>query len=271
LASDSPGVRVVRREENRVVYEIESGQYTFTSDRFKIKTFVPYVSSPEISPADTIVTIPAEILVNIKCKTTAAEIHYTLDGQEANESAPIYKHPFKVTKNTTVKTKAYKKDFHPSMEKSVVYDFIDPTRNSIKWELYTGAFTHLPDFEKLEPSKSGITYQISLKGLEIPAQNFALVFSAYIQIDQGGEFFFYTNSNDGSQLFINNIRVVDNDGEHGAKEMSGRIHLAAGRHPIKVTYFQSGGSKVVTVYYKGPGIERKMIPGSVLYLNDHNE
>jgi alpha-L-rhamnosidase len=268
LAPESPGVRVVRREKNRTVYEIESGQYTFTSDRFNIQKFVPYVASPEISPADSFVTIPAEILVNIKCKTTAAEIHYTLDGQEVNESAPRYEHPFQIAKNTTVKAKAYKKDFHPSMEKSVVYDFIDPTRNSIKWELYTGAFTHLPDFEKLKPAKSGNTYQISLKGLEIPAQNFALVFSGYIQIDHGGEFFFYTNSNDGSQLFINNKRVVDNDGEHGAKEMSGRIHLDAGRHPIKVTYFQSGGSKVVSAYYKGPVIERKMIPGSVLYLND---
>jgi hypothetical protein len=154
------------------------------------------------------------------------------------------------------------------MEKSAVYDFVDPIKNSIKWDLYTGAFIHLPDFEKLESNKSGTSYQISLNGLEIPGQNFAMVFSGYIEIDQEGEYMFYTNSNDGSQLFIDNNLIVDNDGLHGAKEMSGRVHLESGRHFIKVTYFQSGGSKVLAAYYKGPGIERKTIPGSILYIND---
>jgi len=267
LASKSEGIKFIRLQDNRAVFQVESGQYAFISKKFELKSYQPFVAVPVISPGDTIVTIPNEFKVKIDCKTSDAIIHYTLDGSEVTESAQIYDRPFSISKSSIVKAKAFKKGSHASAEKSMFYDFIDPEINGVTWKYFHGAFTRLPDFNKLKAEKNGRTFQISLVGLDIPQENFALEFIGQLKIKQTGTYTFYTNSNDGSQLYINNKLVVDNDGEHGAKEKSGEIRLEPGNHKIRVTYFQSGGSKVLTVYYKGPGIERNLLPASILYFN----
>ena len=54
--------------------------------------------------------------------------------------------------------------------------------------------------------------------------------------------------------------VVDNDGLHGSFERMGRLKLKSGLHPIKLQYFDGGGSQSLEVFYKGPGISRQVIP-----------
>ena len=193
-------------------------------------------------------------------------MRYTLDGSEPDETSAVYERPFSISNSTVVKAKVFKTGFHPSIVKSTQYDFVDPQKNGVRWELYEGAFTRLPDFDKLKPVKSGRVFQIDLTGMEILDEYFALVFSGFIEITHEEKYTFYTNSNDGSQLFISNKLVVDNDGEHGPTERSGHIKLSPGMYPIKVTYFQAGASKVLNVFYKWPGFERRIVPGSVLYF-----
>lgn len=94
---------------------------------------------------------------------------------------------------------------------------------------------------------------------------FGFSFGGFIQIDVAGTYTFYTTSNDGSQLFINDALVVDNDGTHSPREKSGMIDLPVGRHEIVVTYFEGRGTEVLEVEYKGPGIEQQAIPDEVLF------
>ena len=227
----------------------------------------PYVSTPVISPNDTTVTLPNKISVSIKCKTKGAKVHYTVDGSEPNENSPIYKHALTIAKNTTLKARAFKAGSHPSVVKSMQYDFVDSQKNGVRWEFYEGAFARLPDFEKLKPVKSGRVVQIDLPDMEILDEYFALVFTGFIEITHEEKYTFYTNSNDGSRLFIGNKLVVDNDGEHGSTERSGHIKLSPGMYPIKVTYFQAGAGKVLNVFYKWPGAKRRIVPGSVLFMD----
>ncbi|HFE52767.1 MAG TPA: beta-glucosidase, partial [Bacteroidetes bacterium] len=73
-------------------------------------------------------------------------------------------------------------------------------------------------------------------------------------------------SNDGARLYIDGKLVVDNDGLHGAEERSGSTHLTAGRHRIRVAYFQAGGGMALDTYYSGPGLPRQRIPASALFV-----
>jgi len=42
--------------------------------------------------------------------------------------------------------------------------------------------------------------------------------------------------------------------------------LAAGRHPIKVQYYQAGASFVLKLFWQGPGMAKKQpIPDAVLF------
>ncbi len=117
----------------------------------------------------------------------------------------------------------------------------------------------------IQPKASGIVPAITLK-VPQKKQNdgFALRFTGSILVSRSGRFTFFTNSDDGSRLYIGKKLVVNNDGNHGMVEKSGRINLAAGAHPLVVTYFDSGGSDGLVVSWRGPGFAKQPIPAGSL-------
>ena len=140
------------------------------------------------------------------------------------------------------------------------------TVNGIDYKYYESAsgWSLLPVFSTLTPVKTGSTtnYDISLANRTTA---FAFNFTGYINVPSDGQYTFYTTSDDGSNLLIDNVPVVNNDGMHASQEMSGTIGLKAGKHAISVGYFQQGGGDVLTVSYAGPGISKQAIPASALY------
>jgi len=82
---------------------------------------------------------------------------------------------------------------------------------------------------------------------------FNFQFEGFLYITQAGTYQFQTTSNDGSRATIDNITVVDNDGQHGARTVTGQtLTLSAGARLINVKYFDYDGAQTLTVRYKGP-------------------
>lgn len=78
---------------------------------------------------------------------------------------------------------------------------------------------------------------------------------------------FYTNSDDASYLWINNILVVNNGGLHGGNEESGTISLIANTYyPMKVQFGENGGGDFVTVNFSSDTIA-KTTNGSGYYFH----
>lgn len=92
------------------------------------------------------------------------------------------------------------------------------------------------------------------------------IFKSTIEIPRTGEYVFYTKSDDGSRLYIDGKSVVDNDGDHGTVEKSGKVTLTAGLHSIRVNYFDSGGGDFLSVSWQGPGIAKQEIPPTQLFV-----
>jgi hypothetical protein len=136
--------------------------------------------------------------------------------------------------------------------------------NGLKYEYYEGTWNSLPNFDFLTPVASGIAQNFDVT-LRQRSDNFSLRFTGYIEIKTAGIYTFYTNSDDGSNLYIDDVLVVNNDGLHGAQDAMGTINLTAGRHKIAVGYFEKTGSEVLTVSFAGPGISRKQIPVNLLF------
>ncbi len=128
---------------------------------------------------------------------------------------------------------------------------------------HTGGTKKVADVEKLQPRKRGSVDRFTL-GPKERNENMALVFTGMIRIDKPGKYQFFTKTDDGSALYISGKQVVNNDGVHGGQERSGEIELTAGKHPIKVIYFNVGGPYVFAVYYQGPGLKKRNITSSVL-------
>ena len=139
------------------------------------------------------------------------------------------------------------------------------TVNGLAYKYYEGSnYTVVPDFSTLIPAKTGTArnFIISTAGV---TNGFAFNFTGFIKVPSDGRYTFYTTSDDGSKLYIDNVLVVNNDGLHGAVENSGTIGLKAGKHAITVSYFQQNGGSVLSVNYAGAGITKRAVPASVLY------
>lgn|GEM_PF-2651663 len=194
---------------------------------------VPLVSQPALSWSSTTGTISADRLVSPAISSGTAYISATVNGNLAlTDTAPILITPCK---------------------QGLVYDFYDQT--------FIESFTNI---DARTPSKTGTTTNISIAPSTV-TDSFALKFTGYIWVPVTGAYTLYTTSDDGSALYIDGKKVVDNDGNHGQEEKSGNILLSAGLHMITVLYFDQTGGRGITVRWQGPGIAKSMIPDSVLF------
>ena len=92
-----------------------------------------------------------------------------------------------------------------------------------------------------------------------------MAFEGFIKIDKAGLYNFSTLSDDGSKLFIDDIEIVNNDGEHAAVEVAGKAALKKGYHTIKVIYFGNGDVNELKVNWHPEGGINEAIPASVLF------
>jgi hypothetical protein len=103
----------------------------------------------------------------------------------------------------------------------------------------------------------------SLELLPTTADYFGLAFEGFIEAPVTGVYSFSILSDDGSQLFIDDTLVANNDGCHGDLEKSGEIALEKGKHRIRLLYFQNGSGKSLQIFFTAPGAEKKEIPAGL--------
>jgi hypothetical protein len=138
------------------------------------------------------------------------------------------------------------------------------TSAGLAYSYYEGAWTQLPDFGALTPIASGTNANFNMTPA-VRTDNFGLRFTGYIDIATEGTYTFFTRSDDGSKLTIGSTLVVDNDLTHAAEEHLGRIGLKAGKHAIRVEYFDTTLFPFVEVRYAGPGVAKQLVADAVLF------
>ncbi len=98
-----------------------------------------------------------------------------------------------------------------------------------------------------------------------PTDNWARHYSGKITVAQSGTWTFYTNSDDGSDLWIDGSRVVSNDGTHAMQLRSGSVALSAGQHDIEIHWFERTGVFGLVLSWSGPGVaSQTVVPASAL-------
>merc|ERR1719305_473596 len=89
--------------------------------------------------------------------------------------------------------------------------------------------------------------------------HFVARFSTRLAISRNGWYTFFTTSDDGSKLWVNNRQVVNNDGLHAMRTRSGRMYLRKGFANVKVIMFEHGGHAGLVVDWQGPGFRRQRL------------
>ncbi len=139
---------------------------------------------------------------------------------------------------------------------------IEGAKAGLHWQLYAGAWSALPDFATLDPIGEGTCESPTADVHGGRQDDYALVFTGFVDIPRKGVWQFRATSDDGSRLFIDHELVVDNDGIHAPVERSGIRRLAAGLHAVRIEFFERGNGEVLKLEFSGPEQPWTEIPAS---------
>jgi hypothetical protein len=135
----------------------------------------------------------------------------------------------------------------------------------------------LPDFTALTPYASATVSDINFASTTGAfadsgrADNVGAVFEGWIEVPSDGAWTFTLESDEGSRLLIGSEVVVANDGVHTMTSRSGMIGLAAGRHALRIEYFERTGSAGLLLRWQGPGVGSAIVPSSALSQGGSDE
>jgi len=82
---------------------------------------------------------------------------------------------------------------------------------------------------------------------------YVMRFRGQFEARKTGRYYFKTESDDGSLLYINEKLIVDNDGDHGPRSKTGYIQLKEGWHAINVVFYENGGGARLRVSVRFAG------------------
>ena len=88
---------------------------------------------------------------------------------------------------------------------------------------------------------------------------FSITYQGVIYIPVTGSYRFRLSSDDGSQLFLDDSLVIDNDGVHSMREKSAAIALKQGNHDFRLRYFQGPAAELgLQLFVKEPGDKERI-------------
>lgn len=134
----------------------------------------------------------------------------------------------------------------------------------------------LPDFSRLNSVGSIYTakwdipdrdFTEGFPGVTNRFEWFAIDYQGEIYIPKSGRYHFRIGSDDGSILYLDGKKVVDNDGVHSWGEATGDVQLNQGTHQFRLSYFQGPAAELgLQLWVTPPGG-----PEKIFALQDFDE
>ena len=119
------------------------------------------------------------------------------------------------------------------------------------------------DLSKMKTVSTGI---ISVPDLSMAKQedHFGIKFEGYINVPETAYYKFYTYSDDGSVLKIDNQTIVENDGGHSARRREGIVALEKGFHKFELLYFEDYMGQTLDVGVSSINMAESTLPAALL-------
>ena len=105
----------------------------------------------------------------------------------------------------------------------------------------------------------------------IASNTFSVRWTGFVKPAASGNYTFYTRSDDGVRLWVNDKLIINNWTDHSPTDNNGTITLAAEKvYPIIMEYYENGGNAIISLSWSGPGQPKQIIPSHKLYpLSPH--
>ena len=114
----------------------------------------------------------------------------------------------------------------------------------LKFKFYHGRFNQLPEFDELEPKRTGVVPRIDLETVRGDREDeFAISLDGLLKVEHDGLYRVTLLSDDGSRLFLHGDLFIDHDGNHPPTPASRLVRVKAGLHPIRIEQFEGSGGQ----------------------------
>ncbi len=202
------------------------------------------------------------------------QLRYTLDGSNPTLGSKLYQRPIQLNKTTTIKAQYFDPTGFPrsavyvqTYTRSPEFEAVpSPTLQAgLAYTYFEGKFSCVPDFKVLVPQAQGVTQKLDPGPLARVADHFALQFEGYFDAPSTGTYVFNLESDDGSQLFVHDQLVVNNDGSHSLRKKSGEVFLKKGLHPLRIAYFEDTYGQKLNLSYAVNGGAEIRLSGAELF------
>jgi len=101
----------------------------------------------------------------------------------------------------------------------------------------------------------------------VPVDAFAIRWTGQVEAPASATYTFYTQTDDGVRLWVNNVLLIDNWTDHSSTLNQGSIKLTAGqRYEIKLEYYENGGGAVCQLSWSSPTMPRGVIQSQYLWV-----
>jgi hexosaminidase len=220
---------------------------------------------PEAIGAQDTIVFGTQLNAKLKPSVTGATIYYTIDGYTPRETDLAYSIPLSYPipqdqyrqLETIVITPSGKRS---TVTSATVYNKtpLPPvnytgTTTGLKYQLYTGTFNNVSELDAAAVVDTGLAKSFNISVIKKNNAAFGIIYTGFIRIDTAGVYGFSTQSDDGSELLIDDQPVVNNDGKHASLEQSGSVPLQKGYHRFTLKYFNVGLTGSLHVYLTIPG------------------
>ncbi|RYE26739.1 MAG: beta-N-acetylhexosaminidase, partial [Sphingobacteriaceae bacterium] len=223
-------------------------------------------------------TLTPNISYKLKPSVTDSRIFYTLDGNFPTEKSLVYNGPIQISleKNQlkTLQTVEITPCGNQSIfSKAMVYyrqpflavTNLDTLREGLKYKVLSGNFENLAQTDSAVVIDSGTNKTINVSAYKKNNAGFGIIYQGYLRVDKDGNYNTGLTSDDGSQLFLDDQLVVDNDGKHAVLNKTSLVPLQKGYHKIKIKYFDAGATATLRVYLNLAGKPQTELPPDVLF------
>jgi hexosaminidase len=195
-------------------------------------------------------------------------IRYTTDGTAPDTHSAELPKNYIVPGKITIKLAG----FSPSGNRSDIYtlnyrqqSFFKPVtatdlQQGLALDYYYAPFKTVTKIEGKPDSVIHVHNAIMPDSLGHGGKPFGANLIGYINVPSTAIYSFFLTADDGANLYIDDEKVVDNDGWHAPLQKSGQIALEAGLHKFEVKFVEGGGGYTLKLEYRVNGGKIQAIP-----------
>jgi len=145
-----------------------------------------------------------------------------------------------------------------------------PADQGLRGAYFSGASFNTPVFTRIDEAVNFSWNTNSPEPTAMPV-TYSARWTGKVQANAGGSYQFFTLSDDGVRLWINNQLIISNWSAHAVTEDVGLITLAAGQfYAVTLEYFNAGGAGTAVLSWLPPGESKQVIPVTNLTPHQNN-